>query len=64
MGLNAMIITGFVCMASIPFVNKKLLKNEVGYYSVIFNGNEIGYANSKEDAEKALANASLKFSKE
>lgn len=64
MGLNAMIITGFVCMASIPFVNKKLLKNEVGYYSVIFNGNEIGYANSKEDAEKALANARLKFSKE
>lgn len=52
----------FVCLFAIPFAEKKLLKNEVGYYSVVFNGQEIGSANTRQEAEQALADARLKFS--
>lgn len=67
--MKRMLVSGmtaacFVCLFAIPFTENKLLKNEVGYYSIIFNGTQIGSANSREDAEKALAEARRKFSKE
>lgn len=52
----------FVCLFAVPFAEKKLLKNEVGYYSVVFNGQEIGSANTRQEAEQALADARLRFS--
>lgn len=55
---------GLASIVVIPFADKKLLKNEVGYYSVIYDGEQIGSANSREDAEQAIANARLRFSKE
>lgn len=54
----------FVCLFAIPFAEKKLLKNEVGYYSVVLNGTEIGSANTREEAEQALADARLRFAQE
>ena len=62
--VGAMTAACFACLFAVPFAEKNLLKNEVGYYSVIFNGTEIGSANSREEAEQALAEARLKFSKE
>lgn len=53
-----------VCLFAIPFAEKKLLKNEVGYYSVQINGVEVGSANTRTDAEQALADARKKFSQE
>lgn len=57
-------VASFCCLFAIPFVCDKLLNVNVGYYTVNFNGEQIGYANSKEEAEEALADARLKFSKE
>lgn len=62
--VGAMTATCMACLFAVPFVEKKLLKNEVGYYSIVCDGTQIGSANSKEAAEKAVANARLKFSKE
>ena len=33
---------GLASIVVIPFADKKLLKNEVGYYSVIYDGEQIG----------------------
>jgi murein DD-endopeptidase MepM/ murein hydrolase activator NlpD/ribosome-associated translation inhibitor RaiA len=52
------------CLVVVPFAEKKFLKNDVGYYSVTFNGVQIGSANSKEEAEQAYANARLRFSQD
>lgn len=57
-------VASFCCFFTMPFICKRLLNVNVGYYTVSFNGEQIGYANSKEEAEKALADARLKFSKE
>lgn len=53
-----------VCLFAIPFAEKKLLKNEVGYYSVQLEGVEIGSANTRTDAEQAVADARRRFSQE
>lgn len=67
--IRRMLVSGmtaacFACLFAIPFAEKKLLRNDVGYYSIVLNGTEIGSANSREEAEKALAEARRKFSKE
>lgn len=53
----------FACIFAIPFAENKF-NNKVGYYSIVFNGEEIGSANSRQEAEQAMAAARLKFSKE
>lgn len=62
--ISGMSTACLVCLFAIPFAEKKLLKNEVGYYSVQLNGVEIGSANTRTDAEQALADARKKFSQE
>ncbi len=62
--VSGMTAACFACLFAIPFAEKKLLRNDVGYYSIVLNGTEIGSANSREAAEKALAEARRKFSRE
>ena len=40
----------FACIFAIPFAENKF-NNKVGYYSIVFNGEEIGSANSRQEAE-------------
>ncbi len=62
--LSTMTAACLTCVIIIPFVEKKVFGNEVGYYSIEFNGQEIGAANSRVEAEEALADARMKFSQE
>lgn len=52
------------CIIAFPFLDRNYSNKTVGYYSVRFNGEQIGNANSLEDAEKALAQARLRFSRD
>lgn len=60
--LTAMFTASMICLFAIPFAEKTLLNNQVGYYSVKVNGVSVGAANSLEDAAKALAQARKKLS--
>lgn len=62
--ISAMTAACFACLVAIPFVDKRLFNNEVGYYSIVFEGNEIGAANTEEEAQLALSEARLKFSQD
>ena len=53
--LTAMFVASMVCLFAIPFVEKNLLNNQVAYYRIEVNGTEVGAANSRADAAKALA---------
>lgn len=64
MMLMAMAVASFICLFAIPFVGKRLLYNEVGYYSVRINDVEIGKANSRADARLAIANVRKRLSAE
>ena len=55
--LTAMFAASMVCLFAIPFVEKNLLNNQVAYYRIEVNGTEVGAANSRADAAKALADA-------
>ena len=55
--LTAMFVASMVCLFAIPFVEKNLLNNQVAYYRIEVNGTEVGAANSRADAAKALADA-------
>jgi murein DD-endopeptidase MepM/ murein hydrolase activator NlpD len=59
-----MSVACLACIVAIPFVEKKLFNTQAGYYSIQFNGQEVGAANTRAEAEEALAAARLKFSKE
>lgn len=61
---TAMTVACFICLFAIPFAEKKLLNNEVGYYSVRINDIEIGKANSRAEAAQALAAARKRLSQE
>lgn len=60
--LTAMFTAVMICLFAIPFAEKTLLNNQVGYYSVKVNGVSVGAANSLEDAAKALAQARKRLS--
>lgn len=60
--VSSMTAACFACLFAVPFAEKKLFNNDVGYYSIVFNGTTIGSANSVQDAEKAIAEARKKFS--
>lgn len=62
--ISAMSVACIACLFTIPFVEKKLLKNEVGYYSVVIDGSTVGAVNSEEEAQQALADARLKFNQD
>lgn len=62
--ISGMSVACLACIVAIPFVEKKLFNNQAGYYSIQFNGQEVGAANTRAEAEDALAAARLKFSKE
>lgn len=60
--MTATFVASLVCLFAIPFVEKNLLKNQVAYYRVEVNGTEVGAANSRADAAKALADARRRLS--
>jgi murein DD-endopeptidase MepM/ murein hydrolase activator NlpD len=60
--LLAMTVAVFICFFSIPFAEKRLLSNKVGYYSVWIGGEYAGTANSRQDAADALAEARKRVS--
>lgn len=62
--ISGMSVACLACIVAVPFVEKKLLNTEAGYYSIQFNGQEVGAANTLAEAENALAAARLKFSQE
>lgn len=60
--VSAMSAACMACIVAIPFVEKKILKNDVGYVSVSVNGKEVGAANTEEEAKQAVTEARLRFS--
>lgn len=62
--ISGMSVACLACIVAIPFVEKKLFNTQAGYYSIQFNGQEVGAANTRAEAEDALASARLKFGKE
>ena len=60
--VSAMSAACMACIVAIPFVEKKILKNDVGYISISVNGKEVGAANTQEEAKKAVTEARLRFS--
>lgn len=64
MFINTASVVCFISFFTIPFMAKGLLKNDVGCYEVRVNGISIGYANSIEDADNALADARLRFNRD
>ena len=62
--ISGMTVACLACIVAFPFADKKLLKNKAGYFSIQFNGQEVGAANTREEAEDALAAARLRFSQE
>lgn len=60
--ISTMTAACLTCVIIIPFIEKKVFGNEVGYYSIECNGQEIGSANSRVEAEEALAEARMRFS--
>ena len=61
--VSAMSAACMACIVAIPFVEKKILKNDVGYISISVNGKEVGAANTQEEAKKAVTEARLRFIK-
>ena len=60
--VSAMSAACMACVVAIPFVEKKILKNDVGYVSVTVNGEEVGAVNTQEEAQQAVTEARLRFS--
>ena len=60
--VSAMSAACMACVVAIPFVEKKILKNDVGYVSVTVNGEEFGAVNTQEEAQQAVTEARLRFS--
>jgi murein DD-endopeptidase MepM/ murein hydrolase activator NlpD len=60
--LLAMAVAVFICFFSIPFAEKRLFSNKVGYYTVWVDGELAGTANSRQDAADALAQARKRVS--
>lgn len=60
--VSAMSAACMACVVAIPFVEKKVLKNDVGYVSVRVNGEKVGAANTQEEAQQAVTEARLRFS--
>lgn len=61
--INTVTAACVACLIAVPFFDGGLLKKEVGYYSITVNGVTVGAANSEEDAQTALAQARIEFSK-
>ncbi len=62
--VSALSAACMACMVAIPFVEKDILKNDVGYVRVSVNGVELGAVNTEEEAQQAITAARLKFSQD
>lgn len=62
--IKAITISCFVCLMFIPVLNGNGTGSDIGYYSVVLNGQELGAVNSVEEANQALADARKKISSE
>ena len=62
--ISTMFAACLAIVVGIPFVSKKMLNNEVGYYSISIQGTPVGAANTEEEVNVALANARLQLSQQ
>ena len=62
--ISTMFAACLAVVIGIPFVSKKMLNNEVGYYSITIHGAQVGAANTEEEVNVALANARLQLSQQ
>lgn len=62
--IKAFTISCFVCLMFIPALSSNGTGSDIGYYSVVLNGEELGAVNSVEEANQAMANARKKISTE
>lgn len=62
--ISTMFAACLAVVIGIPFVSKKMLNNEVGYYSITIHGTQVGAANTEEEVNVALANARLRLSQQ
>lgn len=62
--VKAMSLTCLFCLFYIPIMQNKGFSNDVGYYTVVLDGKELGAVNSVEEANEAFTNARLRLSSE
>lgn len=62
--IKAMSLTCLFCLFYIPVMQNKGFGNDVGYYTVVLDGKELGAVNSLEEANEAFTNARLRLSSE
>lgn len=62
--VKAMSVTCLFCLLYIPIMQKNGFRNDVGYYTVVLDGKELGAVNSVDEANQAFTNARLRISSE
>ena len=62
--IKAMSVTCLFCLLYIPIMQNTGFRNDVGYYTVVLDGKELGAVNSVEEADQAFTNARLRLSSE
>lgn len=62
--IKAMSVTCLFCLFYIPIMQNNGFSNNVGYYTVVLDGKELGAVNSIEEANRAFTNARYRLSNE
>jgi len=62
--IKAMSVTCLFCLLYIPIMQNNGFRNDVGYYTVVLDGKELGAVNSVDEAKQAFTNARLRISSE
>jgi len=62
--IKAMSVTCLFCLLYIPIMQNNGFRNDVGYYTVVLDGKELGAVNSVDEAHQAFTNARLRLSSE
>ena len=62
--VSSMTAACFACLFAVPFAERKIHQENVGCYSITYNGTTIGTVNTLAEAEKAVAEARRQVSKE
>jgi len=62
--IKAMSVTCLFCLFYIPIMQNNGFRNDVGYYTVVLDGKELGAVNSVDEANQAYISARLRLSSE
>jgi len=62
--IKAMSVTCLFCLLYIPIMQNNGFRNDVGYYTVVLDGKELGAVNSVDEANQAFTSARLRLSSE